>query len=135
MKKYLIFFAGVVVGVMLTVGVLLIFGKMNNMNTKMYDHPISYEEKTVAKFKVFQVLNGYALATEQYISTKKDRELYGDFAESLADIESLGGKTVRLQGNNFYDDQIVVIENPKQLGTYVYRSEGGDMCTIPIVGE
>jgi hypothetical protein len=52
------------------------------------------------------------------------------------------GKTVLLLNGQFYCDQVVELEYPKQVGTYSYQTKekevlgttvGGDMKTVPVI--
>lgn len=79
--------------------------------------PTSYENKTEATFKVFQVVDGAALATEK----------------SEDDFDMYLGTTVMLLGENFYSDQIVNVKNPQRVGTYSYTNNAGMPKTVPVI--
>lgn len=142
MKKYLIFFAGLVVGAVLTFGILMLVGKKKqNDGMKMFEAPVSYEQKAMSKFKVFQVLGNAALAkevdyeTEESLARKREREAEGIESDGAIAIGGLDGKIVLLLGEGFYNDQRITIDHPKQYGTYGYQNNMGMMNTVPIVGE
>lgn len=79
--------------------------------------PTSYENKTETAFRVFQVIDGAALAREK---TDEYDDMYL-------------GTTVMLLGENFYSDQIVTVKNPQRVGTYSYTSNGGMPKTVPVI--
>lgn len=118
------FFLGVLVGVVLTFGVLFVIGlekqkssESDNDPIKYLETPVSYENKTKTSFKVFQTFEGAALATE--VSNKE----HGWYT----------GKTVLLMGNDFYSEQVVNIKNPQRIGSYSYTSKGGTPLTVPVI--
>lgn len=84
-----------------------------------FDIPVSYENKKSTSFKVFQVLNGRALANE--ISNKQ----YGWYE----------GTTILLIGDDFYNDQIVTVNEPQRIGTYSYTTKSGMPMTVPVIDE
>lgn len=142
MKKFLLFFAGVVVGAVLTFGILMLVGKKKqNDGMKMFEAPVSYEQKVMSEFKVFQVLGNAALAkevdyeTEESLARKREREAEGIESDYAIAIGGLDGKIVLLLGEGFYNDQRITIDHPKQYGTYSYQNNMGMMNTVPIVGE
>lgn len=85
--------------------------------TKKLSTPISFENKNNAKFRVFQSLNGYALA-ETGIK---------DFGEW-----SFYDPTVVLVGN-YYDGQVVKMKNPMIVGRYTYTSRNEMERTVPVI--
>lgn len=116
------FILGVLTGIILTFAALFCIGLMNqnseNTDTIQYlDQPMSYENKTKTSFKVFQVLGGAALASE--ISNEE----YGWY----------NGNTVMILGENFYSDQIVIVNDPKRVGTYSYTTNSGMPKTVPVL--
>lgn len=146
MKKYLIFFAGLVVGAVLTFGILMLVGKKKqNDGMKMFEAPVSYEQKAISKFEVFQVLGNAALAkevdyeTEESLARKREREAEGIESDHVRVLNMasgvMDGKVVLLLGEGFYNDQRITIDHPKQYGTYSYPNNMGMMNTVPIVGE
>lgn len=150
MKKYLIFFAGLVVGAVLTFGILMLVGKKKqNDGMKMFETPVSYEQKVMSEFKVFQVLGNAALTkevdyeTEESMARKRESEAEGIESDGavMAAISctlasgDLDGKVVLLLGEGFYNEQRIKIDHPKQYGTYSYPNNMGMMNTVPIVGE
>jgi len=123
-KKILIYIAGVVTGVILTVGVLFVIGLANQNSTdndpiQYLEQPVSYENKTETSFKVLQVLGNAALATEASDKIGGDVMYYGN--------------TVLVLGENFYSDQIVKVKNPQRVGTYSYTTNGGMPKTVPVI--
>ena len=118
------FFLGALAGSVFTFVVLLvissIFQKSGDNDPIQYlEKSVSYENKAEASFEVFQVLDYGALASEA------SDEIGGDV---LYD-----GNTVLIQGKDFYSDQIVVVKNPKRVGTYNYTSNGGMPMTVPVI--
>lgn len=117
-KKILIYIAGIITGVILTF--VFAYAITNNKDKsdgiKYFKNEISYEDKSSTSFKVFQVLDNYALANE------KSGYMYL-------------GKTVLLISNDisFYSDQIIKVDNPKQIGTYSYENQGGMQLTVPVI--
>ena len=116
------FFFGVVTGIVLTFAVLFVIALVNR-NTgetdqiQYLEQPVSYENKSVTSFKVFQVLGNAALANE--ISNKEYKWYHGN--------------TVMILGENFYSDQVVTIKNPQRVGTYSYMNNGGMPMTVPVI--
>ena len=118
------FFLGVVTGIVLTFAVLFVIALVNrnsvaNDPIQYLEQPVSYENKSVTSFKVFQVLGNAALATEE-----SDR-IGGDVMYL--------GNTVMILGDKFYSDQVVNIKNPKRVGTYSYTNNGGMPMTVPVI--
>ena len=116
------FFFGVVTGIVLTFAVLFVIALVNRNSgetdqIQYLEQPVSYENKSVTSFKVFQVLGNAALANE--ISNKEYKWYYGN--------------TVMILGENFYSDQVVTIKNPQRVGTYSYMNNGGMPMTVPVI--
>ena len=116
------FFLGFVTGVILTFGVLFVIALVNRNSgetdqIQYLEQPVSYENKSVTSFKVFQVLGNAALANE--ISNKEYKWYHGN--------------TVMILGENFYSDQVVTIKNPQRVGTYSYTNNGGMPMTVPVI--
>ena len=116
------FFWGVGTGIILTIVVLFIIGQIQQKSQDSdaityLEKPVSYENKKVTSFKVFQVLGDAVLASE--ISN----EAYKWF----------NGNTVILLGEDFYSDQIVTVKNPQRIGTYSYTNKGGIPMTVPVI--
>lgn len=92
--------------------------KSNNeglpFGTKKFSSPIPFENSKTARFKVFQALNGYALARA------KDG------------WESYYGPIVVLVGT-YYDDLIVKIKNPMIVGRYTYTTKENRERTVPVI--
>ena len=117
------FFLGVLAGMVLTfVGlfaIALFYQKTDNDQVQYLEKPVSYENKTKATFKVFQVLGDAALASEASNSIGGEVMYYGN--------------TVVIQGENFYSDQVVTVKNPMRVGTYNYTNKGGMPMTVPVI--
>ena len=116
------FFLGVLTGIVLTFAVLFVIALVNrnsvaNDPIQYLEQPVSYENKSVTSFKVFQVLGNAALANE--ISNKEYKWYHGN--------------TVMILGENFYSDQVVTIKNPQRVGTYSYTNNGGMPMTVPVI--
>lgn len=121
MKKGLLFIAGVITGIILTIIVLVVIAD----NTS--DKGLTLFEKegecvSDKSFEVFQVLNdGNALASE-----------YEGFSIAT-------GITVLFlaeKGTSYYDDQVIKIPEgkcAKQIGVYKYITNAGIEKTVPIV--
>ena len=116
------FFLGLVTGVILTFCVLFVIALVNRNSEETdqiqyLEQPVSYENKKVTSFKVFQVLGNAALANE--ISNKEYKWYHGN--------------TVMILGEDFYSDQVVTIKNPQRVGTYSYTNNGGMPMTVPVL--
>ena len=118
------FFLGVVTGIILTFAVLFVIALVNRNSgetdqIQYLEQPVSYENKKVTTFKVFQVLGNSALATEE-----SDR-IGGDVMYL--------GNTVVILGDNYYSQQIVTVKNPQRVGTFSYTNNGGMPMTVPVI--
>ena len=116
------FFWGLVTGIILTFAVLFVIALVNRNSEatdpiQYLEQPVSYENKSVTSFKVFQVLGNAALANE--ISNKEYKWYHGN--------------TVMILGEDFYSDQVVTIKNPQRVGTYSYTNNGGMPMTVPVI--
>ena len=116
------FFLGILTGTILTFAVLFVIALVNRNSEaadliQYLEQPVSYENKSVTSFKVFQVLGNAALANE--ISNKEYKWYHGN--------------TVMILGENFYSDQVVTIKNPHRVGTYSYTNNGGMPMTVPVI--
>ena len=116
------FFIGMLSGVVLTIVALVViaFVKMASEDDAIQhlEKPVSYENKKITSFKVFQVLGeDAALAMES--SDKEYKWFYGN--------------TVMLVGKDFYSDQVVTMKNPQRTGTYSYTNKSGMPKTVPII--
>lgn len=124
MKKWLVYVLGVVTGIVLTFLILYFIAMVNrdsdgNDSVQYLDKPISYENKKVSSFKVFQVLGNAALADEA--SDKIGRDVM------------YHGTTVLILGENYYSDQVVTVKNPQRVGTYSYTNKAGMPMTVPVI--
>lgn len=109
------FFLGMLVGIVLSiVGLLVLLYSANDnrgvSSIRYFEHAESYENKTVSSFRVFQTLNGAALANEEY-----------------------SGTLVMVLGEGLYDDQVVKVNNPQVIGTYSYTTNSGIPKTVPVI--
>lgn len=116
------FFIGMLSGVVLTIVALVViaFVKMASEDDAIQhlEKPVSYENKKITSFKVFQVLGeDAALAMES--SDKEYKWFYGN--------------TVMLVGKDFYSNQVVTMKNPQRTGTYSYTNNSGMPKTVPII--
>lgn len=116
------FFIGMLSGVVLTIVVLVVIafvkGASEGDAVQHLEKPVSYENKKITSFKVFQVL-GEDAALAREISNKEYELFYGN--------------TVVLVGKDFYSDQVVTMKNPQRTGTYSYTNNGGMPMTVPII--
>lgn len=83
------------------------------------EKPMSYEDKAETSFKVFQVLDYGALADEA--------------SKEISDEVWYYDNTVLIRGEDFYCNQIVVVKNPKRIGTFSYTNNGGRPMTVPVI--
>ncbi len=124
------FFLGVLTGGVLTFVVLFVIAlaiqkskgndPIQQLDPIQYlEKPVSYENKDVTSFKVLQVLDNGALATEA--------------SDEIGDKVLYYGNTVLIRGKDFYSDQIVVVKNPKRVGTHSYTNNGGMPMTVPVI--
>ena len=116
------FFSGMLSGVVLTIVALVVIafvkGASEDDAIQYLEKPVSYENKKITSFKVFQVL-GEDAALAKEISDKE--------------LDMYLGNTVVLIGKDFYSDQVITIKNPKRIGTYSYTNNGGMPKTVPII--
>ena len=116
------FFIGMLSGVVLTIVALVVIafvkGASEDDAIQYLEKPVSYENKKITSFKVFQVLGeDAALAMES--SDKEYKWFYGN--------------TVMLVGKDFYSNQVVTMKNPQRTGTYSYTNNSGMPKTVPII--
>ncbi len=124
MKKWLVFVLGVVTGIVLTIVFLFVIGLVNqdfdgDAPVRYLDKPVSYENKKVSSFKVFQVLGNAALAQEA--------------SDKIGGDVMYHGTTVIILGENYYNDQVVTVKNPQRVGTYSYTNKAGMPMTVPVI--
>ena len=117
------FFIGMLSGVVLTIVALVVIAFVRQKNNEddaiqRPEKPVSYENKKITSFKVFQVI-GEDAALAKEISDKE--------------LDMYLGNTVVLIGKDFYSDQVITIKNPKRIGTYSYTNNGGMPKTVPII--
>lgn len=116
------FFWGMATGIALTLVILFVIKLVSQITVdpiKYLEHPVSYENKSITSFKVFQVLGNAALAREASDRVGDDTMFYGN--------------TVVILGENFYSDQVVTIKKPQRVGTYSYTNNFGIPMTVPVV--
>ena len=123
MKGAIKFLLGVVVGFILCFVLLFFIGNRSNGNgLTMFDEP--GESISTKSFKVVQVDGaGNALAMEK--SGYSENTYLGMVVLFLAE-----------EGKSYYDDQIITIPAgmcARQLGTYRYFSNAGELKTVPAV--
>ena len=117
------FFIGMLSGVVLTIVALVVIAFVRRKNNEddaiqRLEKPVSYENKKITSFKVFQVI-GEDAALAKEISDKE--------------LDMYLGNTVVLIGKDFYSDQVITIKNPKRIGTYSYTNNSGMPMTVPII--
>lgn len=79
------------------------------------EQPESYEGKKRTSFKVYNVVqDGYALAREESDRIGNDAVYYGN--------------EVLLQGEDFYDGQVITVRDPQKIGIFKYYDK-----TVPVV--
>lgn len=118
------FLLGIVTGIVLTFVGLLVIGSVYHKTdasdrVTYLENPTSYENKSEAYFKVFQVFENSALATEA--------------SDWIGGDVLYHGTTVLVLGQNYYSDQILTIKNPQRIGTYSYTTNGGISKTVPVI--
>lgn len=128
MKKGLVFFLGLITGVILTF-VALVFVYASNeadeeKNISMFSTP--GETLSLKSFEIMQVLpNGSALAH----SSEKAKSQYTFYSDPIVMF-------LPVEGSSYYDDQIIEVPAKKvvrQVGTFKYMSGAGLNKTVPIV--
>lgn len=134
MKKFLIFIAGLICGVVLTIAVLAIVGQSqlngnsvvnsNYKGAKFFDEP----GKTINEpsLQVFQVIADDAAL----VRGKERNDLVTDLY--LGQIYLL----VNNNGHYYYDDEIIRVSNDyviKQVGIYQYMTAREMTKTVPII--
>ena len=124
MKNFLIFFAGLLCGIILLVlGVAIFSSSESNVEgLTILDKP--GKTMDVQTYKVFQVIEGgHALATSAISET----------------ANWFIGPTVLIYGNektNYYDDLILKAgknQEYRQVGIYQYITKDGDSKTVPVI--
>lgn len=116
------FIFGFTIGAFLTFICLYITGLTDSNSSEeisihYLEKSVSYENKKETSFKIFQVFEDAALATE--VSDENYKSYYGN--------------TVVLLGKDFYNDQIVIVKNPQRVGTYSYTNNGGRPMKVPVI--
>lgn len=128
MKKILIFFLGLLTGVILTivVSVLITISNSGNLESDMRDQLIDFLDEPgmvmpVQSYKVFQTLDpNHALAHEQ--------KRYG-YSGNVVMVYKSGG-------DSFYDGMTLGAPQDyvfRQIGTYQYKTADNRTHTVPVV--
>ncbi len=124
MKKGLVFFLGLIIGSILTLGVLFVIEASSEENISMFSSP--GETLNLRSFEIFQVLpDGSALAN----SSEKAKSQYPFYSDPV--VLFLAEDTV-----TYYDGQIIEVPSKKvvrQVGTFRYKSKMGMVKTVPVV--
>lgn len=147
MKKFLIFLAGVIVGIGLTV-LYPYFNKAESDNTNVNEETLqgltmfsekgdcvkTTSRKKSAEIEINQVVkSNMALGTVQYYS---DQKLYGgEFLRSYDYDNKVVVLLTNDEGKTYYDDQKIDVSNKclRQIGTFEYTSRGFSEKTVPVV--
>lgn len=123
MKKVLIYIAGVVTGVILTILISLLLVKSSDNGVTIFDKPGDYVKGN--QFEVFQVIeSGAALANTEEILSHRTSIFTGPVVLFVND-----------EGKHYYDDEVIKIPSGKharQIGIYKYSTKIG-YKTVPIV--
>ena len=124
MKKGLVFFLGLIMGSILTLGILSVLEASSEENISMFSSP--GETLNLRSFEIFQVLpDGSALAN----SSEKAKSQYPFYSDPV--VLFLAEDEV-----TYYDGQIIEVPSKKvvrQVGTFRYKSKMGMVKTVPIV--
>ena len=123
MKKLLLFGAGLITGILLSLAIIFAFGEEKNSDLQIFEK--SGECITTNNLEVFQALgDGYALAHEL------EMKPYGETITSLVVLVHI------TEGKEFYDEQKIAIPAGKcarQVGIYKYTTKQNIVKTVPIV--
>lgn len=127
MKKGLVFFLGVITGVILTFGVsFFLYSEEAGVDNDISMFAAPGETMNLKSFEIMQVLpNGYALSYSSE-KAKSQYTLYGDPIVLFMPVE----------GTSYYDNQIIEVPAKKvvrQVGTFRYKSGAGLDKTVPVV--
>ena len=137
MRKGLIFFLGMIVGALLTIGILYFISNRTSSvgsgSTALYGDPgISLFDEpgdamSLKGFRLFQVLpNGAALAQS---TNKANVQYYFEYGDPIVLF-------LPAEGTTYYDDLILKVPSGKvvrQIGTYRYETKNEFVKTVPIV--
>lgn len=128
MKKLLIFIAGILIGIVLTVAFATIITNIHS--TESIPGLELFEEKgecvSTKDFQIFQSLGNVGLASE------KSGTLYS----GLTVYNGLTVLFMNTINKPFYDEQIIAISKgkcAKQVGIYKYETKNNDWKTVPVV--
>ena len=144
MKNILIYIAGVLTGIVLTILMAVLLTSSNSVNipieeqqgVTLFDEP--GDSVDAKRFKVFQVIDtGMALAASEELALNIGDDNLQPLFDTL--LHSLfQGPVVLLindEGKLYYDDQIVEVpqgRSARQVGVYQYSTESG-YKTVPII--
>ncbi len=126
MKKFVIFLAGIITGVILTI--LVAYIMTNPVEPESNDNITMFKERgnimEERSFKIFQTIDeNHALAS-------------GVSADKLGLYLGLTVMIIGEEDSHFYDEQIIKTTSSKrfyQVGTYKYQAQSGDYKTVPII--
>ena len=119
------FLLGILTGIVITLVGLWGLSVINQNSSededtiRYFEKPKSFENKKETSFRVFQVLGDAALASEA--------------SDKYEGFVSYSGTTVLILGENFYSDQIVIVKNPRIIGTYCYTNNADMPMTVPVI--
>ena len=128
MKKGLVFFLGVITGIILTIGAMFFIYASHEANEEnnisMFSTP--GETLNLKSFEIMQVLpNGSALAQ----SSEKAKSQYTFYSDPIVML-------LPVDGSSYYDNQIIEVPAKKvvrQVGTFKYTSKAGLDKTVPVI--
>lgn len=128
MKKILIFISGIGVGIILTLGSILILNKITEKNKNKLPEGMTIFKtrgKCLSKepIKVFQVpYTGMALANER---SNRQCNCYNGKVVAVVNLN---------EGESYYDDQVIEPKTCfKLVGTFKYQAKSGNWKTVPVV--
>lgn len=136
MKKGLVFILGMVVGAILTIGILFLIAiaknNADNGKSSYYDPGISMFSEAgpimpLKSFRIFQVLpNGSALA---YSSEKSKVQYIFEYGDPVVLF-------IPQDNTAYYDNQVITVPVNKvvhQVGIYRYETNNEFVKTVPII--
>lgn len=138
MKKVLIYIAGIITGIILTILISLFLAQSADNGITMFEKP--GDCISANQLKVFQVIDsGVALAHAAVIEEFDGNGSYRESISAMADELSFMNGTIVLiindEGKYYYDEEIIEIPSGKQarqVGVYKYSTSTG-YKTVPII--